>query len=75
MMVVRNLSLRTIPSMLGKVYRGRPFADTDYLSVQECARLRFGTARRQSDVEQDGDPCGSLPCTMEMAHDALELIH
>jgi diacylglycerol kinase (ATP) len=74
LMVVRNLSARTLPAMLCKVYRGRPFADTDYLSVAACSRIRFAAARRQSDVEQDGDPCGRLPCTIEMAPDALELI-
>ena len=73
-MTVRALGLTNLLPMLAKIYRGRRFNDTPYLSLRGCRELRIPTRPRQADVEHDGDPCGLLPCTIRLAPDELDLI-
>jgi len=75
LMTLRNLTLRTLVPALHRIYRGRPFANTDYLSLRGCHSITIPAGDMQIEVEQDGDPCGHLPCTIEMAKDRLELIY
>ncbi len=73
-MVLRDMRLRNLPALLAKIYSGKSFRDTAYLSLGDCASLSVPQHHRPSDVEHDGDPCGHLPCAIEMARDELDLI-
>ena len=75
MMTMRALRARNMLPMLRKIYGGRKFTDTEYLSVRGCRSVGIPQHTRRSDVEHDGDPCGHLPCTIEMAKDELDLIY
>lgn len=75
MMTMRALRVRNMLPMLRKIYGGKKFADADYLSVRGCRSVSIPRHNRRSDVEHDGDPCGHLPCTIELANEGLDLIH
>jgi diacylglycerol kinase family enzyme len=75
MMTMRAVGAGNFLPMLRRIYSGRKFADTEYLSVRGCRSVSFPRLNRRSDVEHDGDPCGHLPCTIEMAKEELDLIY
>lgn len=75
LMTLRALRLRALPTVLYRIYRGRPFPDSEYLSLRSCRSITIPMAETAVEVEQDGDPCGHLPCSIEIARDRLDLIY
>jgi diacylglycerol kinase family enzyme len=73
-MTVRNITLRTLLPMLYKVYRGREYENTDYLSMSEAGTIHVLGPSKNPEIEYDGDPGGYLPCSIDVASDRLELI-
>lgn len=73
-MTVRNITLQTLLPMLYKVYRGREWENTGYLSMSEAGSIDILGTSMNPEIEYDGDPGGYLPCSIDMALDKLELI-
>ena len=74
-MTVGNITPHTLLPMLYKVYRGREYENTAYLSMSEAARIDVLGNNMNPEIEYDGDPGGYLPCSIDLAPDALELIY
>jgi len=74
-MTVRNITLRSLLPMLYKVYHGREFENTEYLSMSEAGTMDILGTGMNPEIEYDGDPAGYLPCSIDMASDKLELIY
>lgn len=72
-MTVRNLTLFRIAPLLKKVYGGKPFKNTGYLSLETTSQIELSSAN-VVEVEADGDPVGMLPCTIRFEQDNLPLI-
>jgi diacylglycerol kinase family enzyme len=75
LLTLRAFRSRELLPMLVKIYRGKRFKDTEYLSLRACRTVSFPRVHRQADIEHDGDPCGSLPCSIELAVDDLDVIY
>lgn len=84
LLVLRDLTSRTLIPTLRRIYRGKPFANTDTLALEACSEVHVaavphdGTAmhvQHANDVEHDGDPCGLLPCSITFSPDLLDLFH
>jgi hypothetical protein len=73
-LLLQNLGLYNVLPMLYKIYSGKPFRNTSYLSLCECTELTIPGRHRQNEVEHDGDACGPLPCSIRMATDDIPLI-
>lgn len=73
-MTVKDLKLKQLIPLINKVYAGKPFANTNYLSVAYCSEVKFDFNELNPEVEFDGDPAGYLPCTITLAKDPLDLI-
>ena len=73
-MTVRNITLQSLLPMLYKVYRGREWENTEYLSMSEAGSIDILGTSMNPEIEYDGDPGGYLPCSIDMALDKLELI-
>jgi diacylglycerol kinase family enzyme len=73
-MTVRNIALKTLLPMLYKVYRGREYDNTEYLSMSEAGTIHILGPAKNPEIEYDGDPGGYLPCSIDVASDRLELI-
>jgi diacylglycerol kinase family enzyme len=73
-MTVRDLKWWQVFPLLKKVYSGKPFADSNYLTISWCREVEFGKNDRNPEVEFDGDPAGFLPCKIEIACENLDLI-
>jgi diacylglycerol kinase family enzyme len=69
-----NVKLKNAPVFLKRIYSGREFTDTDYLSVSYAKKIMIEENNIHPDVEFDGDPAGFLPCTIEFAQDKLPVI-
>ena len=74
LMTLRAVNTRNLLPLLRLLYRGKKFADTDYLSVRGCTILRIEERAVRGDVEHDGDPCGVLPCEISIAAQPLDLL-
>ena len=74
LMKVRSLNLLNLPSLFKKVYSGKQFINTDYLSLNYCNSLEVLSNPKNPEIEMDGDPIGYLPCKIEISNDKLELI-
>jgi len=72
-MTVRKLNLFRVVPLLKKVYSGKPFRNTEYLSLESTTQIEFSSANTV-EVEADGDPVGMLPCAIRFAQDNLPLI-
>jgi diacylglycerol kinase family enzyme len=70
---VKNLRIANIPSLLRKVYSGKPIKNTRYLELGYCREIKFPGNYNNPEVEFDGDPAGFLPCRIEIAEDPLDL--
>lgn len=73
-MTVKGLKWYNVVPLLRKVYSGKVFANTDYLTVRTCRIVEFHENGRNPEVEFDGDPGGFLPCRIDIASDPLDLI-
>ncbi len=71
---VKRLGIANIPSLLRKVYSGKPIKNTSYLELGYCREIAFPGNYNNPEVEFDGDPAGFLPCKIEMAEDPLDLL-
>ncbi|MBR9974715.1 MAG: diacylglycerol kinase [Bacteroidetes bacterium] len=74
MMTLRDLRAGSLPSVLRKIYSGRPFDDSAELSLRACARIDIPSHPTPADVEHDGDACGHVPCSIERTAEGLELL-
>lgn len=74
LMTAQNLTFSRIIPLLKKVYSGKSFKNTDYLSLSYCKQIEIFSNDQNPEVEFDGDPAGFLPCTIELAKEALDLI-
>ncbi len=72
-LTVQNLNLFRIFPLLRKVYSGKPFENSDYLSLSYTRQIQM-TSTKLAEVEADGDPVGFLPCSIRFANDDLQLI-
>lgn len=72
-MSVGNLSLSKLLPLLRRVYGGKPFQNSDYLSLSNTSHLELSSPV-VIEVEADGDPVGILPCSIGFASDGLELL-
>lgn len=72
-LTVRNLNLFRIAPLLKKVYSGKPFKNTKYLSLESTAQIKLSSSSLV-EVEADGDPVGMLPCRICFAQHNLPLI-
>lgn len=72
-MTVHHLNLFRIVPLLRKVYSGKPFENSDYLSLDYSEQIQLSSPK-QVEVEADGDPVGLLPCRISFAVDHLPLI-
>lgn len=73
-MTVKKISFANVVPMLRKVYAGKPFSNTGYLSVGWCREAEFRDNKQNPEVEFDGDPAGYLPCRIKLAEEPLDLI-
>jgi len=73
-MTVKKLKPGNIFPLLKKVYSGKPFRNSSYLSIVYCSKIEFYKNDLNPELEFDGDPAGYLPCKIEMANDALDLL-
>lgn len=71
---VKNLRIANIPSLLRKVYSGKPIKNTRYLELGYCREIEFPGNYNNPEVEFDGDPAGFLPCRIEIAEDPVDLL-
>jgi len=69
-----NLRMKNLATFLRRIYSGREFPDTDFLSVSYAKKINIEKNTEHPDVEFDGDPSGLLPCSIEFAQDKLSLI-
>jgi len=74
-MVLRDVRIRSLPGVLRKLYSGKSFPDSDTLFVRDCAEIAIPSRETAADVEHDGDPVGTVPCTIGRTVDDLELIY
>ncbi|MBA4409316.1 MAG: diacylglycerol kinase family protein [Bacteroidota bacterium] len=72
-LIVQNLNLFCIVPLLRKVYSGKPFINSNYLSLDYSQQVQLSSPQ-QVEVEADGDPVGFLPCSISFAFDDLDLI-
>lgn len=72
-MTVQNLNLLHLGPLLKKVYSGKPFENTNYLSIEPTTQIEL-TSATSVEVEADGDPVGALPCSIRFAQNNLPLI-
>lgn len=72
-LTVRNLNLFRIAPLLKKVYSGKPFKNTEYLSLESTAQIKLSSSSLV-EVEADGDPVGQLPCHIRFADDLLLIV-
>jgi len=72
-LIVQNLNLFCIVPLLRKVYSGKPFINSNYLSLDYSLQVKLSSPQ-QVEVEADGDPVGFLPCRICFAFDDLDLI-
>lgn len=73
-MKLANLKFGNIPIMLKRIYSGREFSNSTFLSIEYAKRIKISNDLTNSEVEFDGDPVGRLPCSIEMAEDKLPLL-
>ncbi|MCK5838816.1 MAG: hypothetical protein KAG99_03160 [Bacteroidales bacterium] len=71
---VKNLRIANIPSLLRKIYSGKPIQNTSYLEFGYCREMEFPGNNNNPEVEFDGDPAGFLPCKIEIAEDPIDLL-
>ncbi|MEN8193603.1 MAG: diacylglycerol kinase family protein [Bacteroidota bacterium] len=74
LMKLSNLRFGNIPSMLKNIYSGKEFPNSTFLSIDYVKRIEINNNSMNPEVEFDGDPAGSLPCSIEMAEDKLSLL-
>jgi diacylglycerol kinase family enzyme len=71
---LQNLSWRTIPGVLRRLYGGRPMRSDSCLTFEYARRIRLAPLEGPAEVEFDGDPAGRCPCQIETAAEPLDLI-
>ena len=71
---VRRITLRNVGPMLYRVYSGKEYENTEYLSMTEAGTIDILGSGMNTEIEYDGDPGGFLPCSVDIAPDRLELI-
>lgn len=69
-----NINMKNIIGLLFKVYSGKEFKNTPYISIEYAKNISFSPNRDNPQVEFDGDPAGFLPVTIEIAKDRLPLL-
>jgi diacylglycerol kinase family enzyme len=72
-MIVHHLNLFRLIPLLRKVYRGKPFENGNYLSLDYSKQVQLSSTV-PVEVEADGDPVGFLPCGISFAPYNLPLI-
>jgi diacylglycerol kinase family enzyme len=72
-LTVQNLNLLRIVPLLRKVYSGKPFANSNYLSLSYTRQIQM-TSTESVEIEADGDPVGFLPCSIRFATNDLHLL-
>ena len=73
-MTVKQLKPGHILRLLKKVYSGKPFSNSNYLSIVYYSKIEFYKNDLNPELEFDGDPAGYLPCKIEIAKDTLDLL-
>ncbi|MCF8371386.1 MAG: hypothetical protein K9H64_07175 [Bacteroidales bacterium] len=73
-LVVKKLSIFNLPSIIKKIYSGKPFKNSEVISLDYCQDLQVLHNSVNPEVELDGDPVGYLPCRIESSGDVLDLI-
>ncbi|MCF8296361.1 MAG: hypothetical protein K9J13_02350 [Saprospiraceae bacterium] len=73
-MTVRKLNLFNLIPLFKKVYSGKKFSNTEYLSLDYCNEIEILSNPKNPEIEMDGDPIGYLPCKIGISNDKLDLI-
>ena len=73
MLIAKNISIPVIPKLLYQFYKGK-FTSPELLELSYSRKLTFTSPDSNVGVEFDGDPAGTLPCSIDLAQDPLELI-
>lgn len=73
-LMVRNLSLRNLPSFIKTIYSGQRIVNNQVVSLEYSRLIEVYGNTHHPEVEFDGDPIGFLPCRIEVARDELDLI-
>lgn len=71
---VSDINLLNILPLIWKVYSGRKFTNTNYLTMNYKSSIEFINSQVITEVEFDGDPAGFIPCKIEIAKDRLPLL-
>jgi diacylglycerol kinase (ATP) len=73
-LTVSNLTLFNLPTLIKKVYSGKEFSNSHYLSIDYANKIEINGNYQNPEIEIDGDPIGYLPCKIETSIDKLDLI-
>jgi len=71
---VKNINMLNIIPALKAIYSGEATINKKYLSFRYARTIEILAAKKNNDVEFDGDPQGFLPCKISIASDKLELL-
>lgn len=73
-LIIKKLGLVNWVKVLQKLYCGNEFANNSTMSLLYVQQMEIFGSSANNEIEFDGDPRGFLPCKIEPALDALEVI-
>ena len=69
-----ELRLSNIGGVIKKIYSGKAFKNNASLWLRYVDHIEISYNSDNPEVEFDGDPAGTLPCSVSLADDELEIL-
>lgn len=73
-LIIKDIGWADWPGVISTIYGGQKFVNNNVMSLSYGQVIEVYGSSRNNEVEFDGDPGGFLPCVIENAQDAIDLI-